>query len=66
LEDEFDDELKIEIMGKKDQVIKDIQTFNEIISISLKLFYSKLINYQIFRSEKDEFINIICYFLFNY
>ena len=59
MEDEFDDELKIEIMGKKDQVIKDIQTFNEIISISLKLFYSKLINYQIFRSEKDEFITII-------
>ena len=64
LEDKIDDELKGEINYKKMQVIKDIQSFIDTTSISLKLFYSKSINYQLFISEKDEFINLISYFLF--
>ena len=64
LEDKIDDELKGEINYKKRQVIKDIQSFIDTTSISLKLFYSKSINYQLFISEKDEFINLISYFLF--
>ena len=64
LEDKIDDELKEEINYKKRQVIKDIQSFIDTTSISLKLFYSKSINYQLFISEKDEFINLISYFLF--
>ena len=64
LEDKIDDELKEEINYKKIQVIKDIQSFIDTTSISLKLFYSKSINYQLFISEKDEFINLISYFLF--
>ena len=64
LEDKIDDELKEEINYKKMQVIKDIQSFIDTTSISLKLFYSKSINYQLFISEKDEFINLISYFLF--
>ena len=59
---------KINDIGKindvKNKIIKDIQTFVEIISVGLKLFYSKTINYEIFVSERDEFINLICYFLF--
>ena len=64
LEDKIDDELKGEINYKKMQVIKDIQSFIDTTSISLKLFYSKSINYQLFIKEKDEFINLISYFLF--
>ena len=64
LEDKIDDELKGEINYKKMQVIKDIQSFIVTTSNSLKLFYSKSINYQLFISEKDEFINLISYFLF--
>ena len=64
LEDKIDDELKEEINYKKIQVIKDIQSFIDTTSISLKLFYSKSINYQLFISEKDGFINLISYFLF--
>ena len=64
LEDKIDDELKGEINYKKMQVIKDIQSFIDTTSISLKLFYSKSINYQLFISEKDGFINLISYFLF--
>jgi hypothetical protein len=48
----------------KGEIIKDIQSFVEIISVGLKLFYSKTINYESFISERDEFINLICFFLF--
>ena len=49
----------------KVKVIKDIQEFIEIMQVALKLFYFKSINYKFFTSERDEFINLICYFLFN-
>ena len=48
----------------KGEIIKDIQSFVEIISVGLKLFYSKTINYESFISERDEFINLICFLLF--
>ena len=54
-----------EIEKKKFNVIKDIQTFIEIASVSLKVFYSKTINYKFFVSERDEFFNLICFILFN-
>ena len=53
-----------QINSIKAEIIKDIQNFIAIISVGLKLFYSKTINYEYFVSEKDEFINLICYFLF--
>ena len=53
---------KIEKM--KHDVIKDIQTFIEITSVALKLFYLKTINYEFFVSERDEFFNLICSVLF--
>ena len=49
----------------KKEIIKDIQNFIDIIAIALKLFYMKSINYDYFDYEKDEFINLICFFLFN-
>ena len=48
----------------KGEIIKDIQSFVQIISVGLKLFYLKTINYESFVSERDEFINLICFFLF--
>ena len=49
----------------KEKVIKDIQEFIEIMQVALKLFYLKSINYKFFVCDKDEFINVICYFFFN-
>ena len=49
---------------KKDKIIKDIQDFIEIISVALKLFYAKTINYQSFIGERDEFFNLVCFILF--
>ena len=54
-----------DIEQKKHYVIKDIQTFIEIASVTLKVFYSKTINYKFFVSERDEFFNLICFILFN-
>ena len=53
-----------EIESFKEDIVKEIQTFIEIISVALKLFYSKTINYEFFISERDEFLNLICFFLF--
>ena len=50
----------------KKQIVKEIQFFIEIMQVALKLFYIKSINYKFFVSERDEFINLICYILFNY
>ena len=58
-----DDEKIIE--NSKNKIINDIQNFIDIIAIALKLFYMKSINYDYFVCERDEFINLICYFLFN-
>ena len=49
----------------KKEIIKEVQHFIEIMQVVLKLFYIKSINYQFFISERDEFINIISYILFN-
>jgi len=54
-----EDDKKIE--ETKDNIIKDIQDFIDIIAVALKLFYMKSINYDYFEYEKDEFINLICY-----
>ncbi len=49
----------------KRKVINELQEFIEIMQVALKLFYLKSINYQFFISDRDEFINLICYILFN-
>ena len=46
-------------------VVKEIQNFIEIMQITLKLFYSKSINFKNFVDEKDEIINLISYIIFN-
>ena len=59
-----EDDKKIE--ETKDDIIKNIQDFIDIIAVALKLFYMKSINYDYFEYEKDEFINLICFILFKY
>ena len=49
----------------KEEIIEDIQNFIKIITVALKLFYSKVIDYEIFSKDKDIFLNLICYILFN-
>ena len=56
---------KEKIESFKEDIVKEIQNFIEIVSVALKLFYSKTINYEFFISERDEFLNLICFFLFN-
>jgi hypothetical protein len=53
-----------EIEDTKEKIIKNIQFFIKIMSVALKLFYMKAINYNVFVSERDEFTNLICYILF--
>ena len=55
---------KQKIESFKEDIVKEIQNFIEIVSVALKLFYSKTINYEFFISERDEFLNLICFFLF--
>ena len=56
---------KDELDKVKNRIIKDLQYFIEIMQVTLKLFYINSINYKFFVSERDEFINIISYILFN-
>ena len=53
------------IEKSKEKLVSEIKNFIEIISVALKLFYSKTVNYEFFVSERDEFFNLICYILFN-
>lgn len=56
---------KDELDKVKNKIIKALQYFIEIMQVTLKLFYINSINYKFFVSERDEFINIISYILFN-
>ena len=49
----------------KSGIIEDIQNFIELMKVTLKLFYVKLINYEHFLDEKDETFNLISSILFN-
>ena len=46
-------------------IINEVKHFIEIMQVSLKLFYSKSINFKYFADEKDELINLISYIIFN-
>ena len=49
----------------KSGIIEDIQNFIELMKVTLKLFYVKVINYELFLDEKDETFNLISSILFN-
>jgi hypothetical protein len=46
-------------------IIYQLQEFMKILQVAIKLFYSKCISYDIFQDEKDEFINLISFLVFN-
>ena len=47
-------------------IIAQLQEFMVIIQVGVKLFYSRCISYKYFKDEKDEFLNLISYIIFNY
>ena len=50
---------------KAKDVIKQLQNFIVLIQNVIKLFYSRSISYDYFRDEKDEFLNLVSYFIFS-
>ena len=56
------------IIGNYDDgknIIYQLQEFMKILQVATKLFYSKCISYDFFQDEKDEFINLISFLVFN-
>ena len=50
---------------KCEDIIHQLQEFIITFQITTKLFYSKCISYDSFNDEKDEFINLIAFLVFN-
>jgi len=46
-------------------IIKQLQNFIVLMQNVIKLFYSRSISYEYFRDEKDEFLNLVSYFIFS-
>lgn len=46
-------------------IIKQLQNFIVLMQNVIKLFYSRTISYEYFRDEKDEFLNLVSYFIFS-
>ena len=46
-------------------IITQLQEFMVIIQVTIKLFYSRCISYKYFKDEKDEFLNLVSYIIFN-
>jgi hypothetical protein len=56
---------KIGCQEKADDIINRLQDFITIMQNVIKLFYSRSISYSFFKDEKDEFLNLVCFFIFN-
>ena len=50
---------------KAEDIIKQLQDFIILMQNVIKLFYSRSISYSYFRDEKDEFLNLVSYLIFN-
>ena len=50
---------------KAEDIIKQLQEFIALIQVVIKLFYARAISYIYFKDEKDEFINLVSYLIFN-
>ena len=55
----------IESIKKCEDIIHQLQDFMITLQIAIKLFYSKCISYDAFGDEKDEFLNLISFLVFN-
>jgi len=56
---------KISCEEKALDIIVQLQEFMVLIQIVIKLFYSRSISYSYFRDEKDEFLNLVSFIIFN-
>ena len=56
---------KIACDEKANDIINQIQDFIVRMQNVIKLFYSRSISYAYFKDEKDEFLNLVCYIIFN-
>ena len=56
---------KIACDEKANDIIKQMQDFIVLMQNVIKLFYSRSISYAYFKDEKDEFLNLVCYIIFN-
>ena len=56
---------KIGCEEKANDIIKQLQDFIVLMQNVIKLFYSRSISYAYFKDEKDEFLNLVSYFIFN-
>ena len=54
-----------ESFKKCEDIIHQLQEFILILQVVTKLFYSKYISYEVFQDEKDEFLNLISFLVFN-
>ena len=50
---------------KAENIIQQLQDFIVLLQNVIKLFYSRSVSYTYFKDEKDEFLNLICFILFN-
>ena len=50
---------------KAEDIIQQLQDFIVLLQNVIKLFYSRSVSYAYFKDEKDEFLNLICFILFN-
>jgi hypothetical protein len=58
-------ENKMSCKEKAEDIINQLQEFISMIQVVIKIFYSKSISYIYFKDEKDEFINLVSFFIFN-
>jgi len=56
---------KISCEEKALDIITQLQEFMVLIQIVIKIFYSRSISYAYFRDEKDEFLNLVSFIIFN-
>ena len=64
----YKDNYKINKIGcqeKASDIIKQLQDFIVLMQNVIKLFYSRSISYEYFKDEKDEFLNLVSYIIFN-
>ena len=50
---------------KAEDIIKQMQDFISLLQVVIKLFYCNSISYSYFKDEKDEFLNLACFLIFN-
>ena len=56
---------KLSCEEKALDIITQLQEFMVLIQIVIKIFYSRSISYAYFRDEKDEFLNLVSFIIFN-